>query len=121
MCNVWTKECSWVQCASNEEKIKQREDKVFVAISESRKISTRYTVYCYTWWADHGPRFTKWFILYLHYICCFCFYGRFFLRLALPRHSIYLFFSRSPKHLFTNNNFNMNTHRNYMSCVLSYY
>ena len=35
MCNVWTQLCSWVQCASNEDKIKQREDKVFVAISES--------------------------------------------------------------------------------------
>lgn len=38
MCNVWTKECSWVQCASNEEKIKQREDKVFVVISEKFRL-----------------------------------------------------------------------------------
>ena len=46
MCNVWTKECSWVQCASNEEKIKQREDKVFVVISE--KFRLLWSVYIST-------------------------------------------------------------------------
>ena len=46
MCNVWTQVCSCVQCASNEEKIKQREDKVFVAISE--KFRLLWSVYIST-------------------------------------------------------------------------